>query len=148
MKNLSLIILLIAATFASCSSDDDAAPQQAPTNTSLIIGKWNVTSIVIDEDTLGTDDCELNSTLEIKADGTYLEQTYGGFAGNCSPDSPDNGTWEVLNNTFIQKGDTNFSTTILELNDTTLKYEFEDEDILLDGTVIPFKEVWTFTRSK
>ncbi len=149
MKKLSLFILIIATVFASCGSDDDATqPETGEVNDeTLIVGKWEVTSIVIDGEALEADDCELNSTLEIKADKTYEEQTYGGFSGGpCSPDPLISGTWELSGKTFTQKGDTSFSSTILELSATTLKYEFEDEDTLSDGTVVTFKEEWTFTK--
>jgi hypothetical protein len=149
MKKLNLLILVFATIFIACNKDDDTSNEETSSNKKLIVGKWDVTSIIIDGETLDAGDCELSSTIDIKQDGTYERQTYGGFTGgNCSPDPLVSGTWELSGNIFIQKGDIDFSNTILEITETTLKYEFEDEDILDDGTVDSFKEVWTFTRMK
>ncbi|WP_074409497.1 MULTISPECIES: lipocalin family protein [Aquimarina] len=155
MKKLNLLILVFATIFIACNKDDDASNEETSSNKELIVGKWDVTSIIVDGITLDADDCELNSTIHIKEDGTYEEQIYGGFVGSCMPDDLDKGTWELSENiltlTLDELGNAirlTFNHTILELTETTLKYEFEDEDILDDGTVDPFKEVWTFTRMK
>jgi hypothetical protein len=147
MKKLNLFTLLITLLFISCSKDDDTSKEETPTNKDLIVGKWDVIAIT----DIPNDDCELLSTLEIKADGTYEEQTYGGFSGgiNCTPDDLEKGTWELSENILTQTLDEpgnatrlTFNYTILELTETTLKYEFEYEE----GQT--FKEVWTFTKSK
>lgn len=147
MKKLSLFTLLITLIFISCSKDDDASNEESSTNKDLIIGKWNVTAIT----DIPNDDCELLSTLEIKADGTYEEQTYGGFAGgvNCTPDDLDKGTWKLSGNiltlTLDKLGNAISLTTdntILELTETTLKYEFEYTE---EGQT--FKEAWTYTKN-
>ncbi|WP_438426480.1 lipocalin family protein [Aquimarina macrocephali] len=148
MKKLNLFILFITISFISCSKDDDASKEETPMNKDLIIGKWDVIAIT----DIPNDDCELLSTLEIKADGTYEEQTYGGFSGgaNCTPDDLDKGTWKLSENiltlTLDELGNANSLTsnnTILELTETTLKYEFEYNE---EGQT--HKEAWTFTKMK
>lgn len=155
MKKLNLLILVFATIFIACNKDDDASNEETSLNKDLIVGKWDVTSIIIDGIATDQDDCELLSTLHIKEDGTYEEQIYGGFVGNCIPDDLEKGTWELSENILTLMLDElgnatrlTFKYTILELTETTLKYEFEDEDILDNGTVDSFKEVWTFDKMK
>ncbi len=149
MKPLCIFILCFVTALTSCSSDDDNNSEEGGgemSNSDLIVGKWNVVAINL----LPNTDCELLSTLEIKEDKTYLEQTYGGFVGACEPDAADAGTWELSDNiltlTLDELGNATSLTTeytILELTETSLKYEFEDSDD--NGST--FKEVWTFVKN-
>ncbi|MFL1894200.1 lipocalin family protein [Aquimarina sp. 2-A2] len=139
MKRIILSLLVIAAGFSSCSKDDDKEGNTEKSTTDLIIGTWQVVAI----NDLSDDDCEILSTLEIKADGTYLEQSYGGFTGSCSPDELDKGTWEVSGKMFTQKQDGRvFENTITKLTENSLILKFEHSNE--DGTTLT--EVWTYEK--
>ncbi|MBL0683813.1 lipocalin-like domain-containing protein [Aquimarina mytili] len=101
MKKLGLIILLISATFTSCSSDDDAAaPPAVPTNETLIAGTWELTA----RKELGVDrtldNCELTSTIQFNADKTYTEKTFVNISNECASDGEFVGTWAISGETI------------------------------------------------
>ncbi|WP_108867559.1 lipocalin family protein [Aquimarina aquimarini] len=105
----------------------------------LITGKWNVVHI----NDLPYNDCELLSTLDIKSNGIYEDQTYGGTVGSCSPDALDSGSWSLNGKTFNQVlNGTTFTNTILELSETTLRLKFEHDNG--DGTSLT--EIWMYTK--
>ena len=150
MKKLNLFfsLLIIALVASSCSSDD--SDNQNQINNDLIIGKWNVTDIVISGSPLDQGDCELESYLEIFEDGTFLGQTYGGLTGSpCEPDALDTGTWTfdgtIYTETYDEPNDfivDSVSHEILELTETTMTYRFTI-DYPSQGEIT---EIWSFER--
>jgi hypothetical protein len=75
MKKLFLFagIVLLAAGFSSCSSDDDnEMPEER------ILGTWNVDRLLIDENFVELNECERRSTIQFFAGGTFRETIYEG----------------------------------------------------------------------
>ncbi len=131
MKNLSLIILLIAATFASCSSDDDnVVPQnENPQSTSKLIGKWGQISFTQQGEALTITDCEKKSTIEFNAQ-SYTDIGYAPVNTDCQIDYQDNGTWteegNTLTLTYIDEGETITEVTNFTIVDDVLTIKYDD----------------------
>ena len=94
MKKVFLMASLIAATFTSCSSDDDVSSE----NNSPIVGKWQLVSSIangIDE----TDDCDRKDNVEFRGDNSFTDIYF-----NTTQSTIDmNGQTEVCSET-IEKG--------------------------------------------
>lgn len=145
MKKLNLLLKLIGISLllSSCSTDDSNGQDQA--NNELIIGKWNVTAI----NDIPDGDCELESYLEIFDDGTFLDQTFGGFSGQCSADTPITGTWTLSNNIYVQTFDEPNTLIVdlvrhevLELTETTMTLRFT----INYPSIGELTETWSYER--
>lgn len=148
MKSLRLFsMMLIASLFFAACSKDKTEPSNANPNPStpaktpkeLIIGKWQITSMVYTKfGGEAIEDCDKDNTMEIKTDGIY---TIDQGAVKCSPSASqsENGKWTMDNYPALYLKLDNPSaegtmSKILQLDNTTLKvlqYEGEDVEITL-----------------
>ncbi|GAA4273796.1 lipocalin family protein [Aquimarina gracilis] len=133
MKKLSVFILLIAATFTSCSSDDDA-PGISEAN---LIGTWQWTAAAENGTPETLDECDLQDTYEFRTDGTLVSIFYNSTVTNgqtiCNGPNTDEFKWSLSGETltFTFDGGTVTETetaTITTLNGDTLMIEYRDEE--------------------
>lgn len=136
---LSLTIICFIGT--SCSSDDDG---NIPTTAQdPLIGNWQFVKRVENgvEDT--TDDCELNSTINFKEDGTTTDTSFYLNSNSECVSEILNATWKKLeNNTYeITPEDLENDTPInaeITFSDNTftaeIKQEEEGEEFIIQST--------------
>lgn len=131
MKKINLLLtIILGITIFSCSSDDNDANE----NNSNLIGTWYGISSTLNGNNSGIPD---NSTLKFTSDNR-VEFIYGGF-GNNGEDISEFGNWTENGNTLTITWDNsdpnleNYVLEILELNESTLKWQTE---ITGEGTLI------------
>lgn len=151
MRKLSVFILVLAATFTSCSSDDDA-PAISEGN---LIGKWQWTASEENGEAVTLDECDKMDTIEFQKDGVINSNTFftnTTVNGNqtivtCEEDFSGSGKWslsgDVLTSTF---GNQSGTVKIIELTSTTIKLEDVDEFTNDEGNIV--KEVYIDTYTK
>jgi len=133
MKKLNLIILLIAATFISCSSDDDTSNKE----TSNLVGTWEFTYRKQSSNTIADnlDNCEKTSTIEFKPDNTYTEKTFVEISGNCVSDGKYDGSWSTSSNQltlkFVENGNTTTNIPKFGIANNELTLIYNDEGVLI-----------------
>lgn len=98
MKTINKTILIMAAIFTatlfSCSSDDDGG---TTTVVDPIVGKWNLTSRIVNDEAQQLDDCDLKDFLIFKNDNSFEEvlNEDSGTGDNCTAYN-DAGTWKKI----------------------------------------------------
>lgn len=128
---------LIAASLLSCSKDDNTeTPVDEPTNKELIQGTWeevNVThdGVVSNTQVICNGERELYTFIN---DDSFTERY---FDDGCNEDF-DNGTFTIDETSFtLTYQDTSIDTyNIVELNETTLKFNFNDGGVIVEETYI------------
>ncbi len=144
MKKLSLFVLFIAATFTSCSSDDDSTSGISEAN---LIGTWQWSAAEEDGVAETLDQCDLQDTYEFTTAGKVISNfssssTDGSGVVTCvNPGSEEFG-WSLSGDQLTFAFGTETETaTILTLNSTTLKVEFRDEET--PGEITVYTETYT-----
>ncbi|WP_103069797.1 lipocalin-like domain-containing protein [Aquimarina sediminis] len=153
MKKPILFILLIAAIFTSCSSDDDSSISE---NTkSNLIGKWQWTASTINGEDISLDKCDIMNTLDFKANDVITSTTFstitvvnnGQTTTTCEQESLESGEWSLSENNIITKfGNESSSVKILELTSTSVKFEETEEYKDQAGNTV--KDTYTDTYKK
>ena len=149
MKTLEFLVALTVLLSFSCSNDDDSG---TPSNSELIIGKWQLTSSTVDGMPVALSDCLLQTTIEFKANG---ELSLAGFAevsvvgqdtSECNASAAITLNYTIDGNIItVGSGAEADKTTIVTLNATTLTVSYTDEDND-GGEVITVVNTDTFTR--
>lgn len=95
MRLFSLFfITILAATFSSCSKDDDNAPAPAPVPTVkdyLTSGKWYTQSATY----MALTPCDRKTYFKFDAAGGVMAQTYSTVEGDCNNNPIQSGTYEL-----------------------------------------------------
>ncbi|WP_378185796.1 lipocalin family protein [Aquimarina sp. W85] len=150
MKKISVFILLIAATFASCSKDDDGGSEISEAN---LVGKWQWTASTENGKTYELDECDKLDSLEFKSNGEVVDTYFDTVSSENSTCEPASSTskWSLsgdqLTVTSEFSGVSSTSTgTIKQLTDSTLVLEFIDEDEDENGDETTFVFVDTYKR--
>ena len=90
INNYKLYLLVTLVTlFISCSSDDDAPePTPEPTTAELLANKWYFVKVVDNTTTPPTetilDDCQQNSYLDFKEDGSIVQEQFFLDGSSCA----------------------------------------------------------------
>ncbi len=130
MKKFLIVagLVLLAAGFLSCSSDDDnEVPEE------MVLGIWNINRLLIDENFVELSECELRSTIEFFAGGTFRETIYEGENPASCTNFTMEGTWSKLPNTTAgyemnyPQEDMTINASIIA-TELTMQYTLEDED--------------------
>ena len=147
MKNLHSIMMLLALMvtaygFTACSDDDDKGSVDAS-----IVGRWELIADDVDpeeavEQGVVVPRVELGTIIEFKSNGRYSE------------DGDESGSWKTDGNRLYVTSDdlpVPVEHTILQLNDTTLKFEMKVTVYLYDERTEGLKETkvtiqWTCKR--
>ncbi|HLV13620.1 MAG TPA: lipocalin family protein [Xanthomarina sp.] len=120
MKKLILLFSVLALTFTSCSSDDDAAASQ-----DQFIGNWKYYKFYEDDVEVQLGPCDYETRITISANGTFTTKVYdGNSADACELVETTSGTWENLGNGM-------YSTTS-EGDTFVQEIKFEDNRMYLD----------------
>lgn len=125
MKKPILFILLIAAIFTSCSSDDDSFNILNITKAN-IVGKWQWTASTENGKAVTLNKCDLMDTVEYKNDDTasYISHSLNG--DTCS-EFLFTSSWSLSNSTIsYETGDE--PETVVELTSEILKVQFIETD--------------------
>ena len=117
--------------FLSCSSDDDSG--DSGNTPDPIIGKWQLEQTFTGDVSDDISDCEKETAIEYKADGTYLGmdkfESSGSGTTTCIEDNY-TGTWENKgNNKYddLTTGETEAVQFTITFPDGKLTRVFEDE---------------------
>jgi len=137
----SAILLATSLFTMSCSEDNnEPEPTEEVTNLDLIKGTWEESNVTHDGVTSTTqiicnEERELFTFLN---DNTFSERY---FDDSCDEDF-DNGTFIVDETSFtLNYADSSVDTyTIVELNETTLKFNFNDGGVIVEDTYIKVSE--------
>ncbi|MCM4159485.1 hypothetical protein FHG64_10975 [Antarcticibacterium flavum] len=128
MKKLFLFagIVLLAAGFASCSSDDDnEMPEER------ILGIWNIDRLLIDENFVELNECERRSTIQFFAGGDFTETIYDGENPASCRNFTIDGNWRRLANGGYEleypEEEFTVNATIAS-SELTMQYTLDDED--------------------
>ncbi len=128
-KVILLTSVCLASLITSCGSDDDAGSNSQD----LIIGKWQLEQIFTNDVSDDISDCEKESIIEYKADGTYVGtdkfESGGTGAPTCVEDNY-TGTWENKgNNKYddLSAGENEAVEFTITFPDGKLTRVFEDE---------------------
>ena len=148
-----LPILFVFFLSVSCNSDDDT-PETKQITADLILGKWQLQSIVKDGNTQELSECNLLDTNEYFDDCSYSDTSYrfeNNTQGNDCIVSEDSftGNWTNLENgmyTFADGEGNSFQNGVDFPNDTTLKITVVDEYTSNNGDLVT--ETFVFTYSK
>ncbi|MEW7289029.1 lipocalin family protein [Aquimarina sp. 2304DJ70-9] len=137
MKKFGFIILFIAATFTSCSGDDDnVVPQnENPQSTSKLIGKWGQISFTQQGEAMTITDCEKKSTIEFTSE-SYTDIGYAPVNTDCQIDYQDMGTWKeegtTLTLTYIEEGETIIEATTFTIADDVFTIRYDDQGFITE----------------
>ena len=149
MKALKFLVALTVLLSFSCSSDDDSG---APSNNELILGKWQWTASTSDGTPVELDECELQDTLEFKADGEVTSVSHNGVISiedgtlECVASATVDAEYTIDGNVItVEIGTSSNEGTIVTLNATTLtvSYTYEDND---GGEVTTVVDTDTYTK--
>ncbi len=137
MKKLSLFVLLIAAMFTSCGSDDDS-PVGAEITEANLIGNWKLTSETENGTEITLDACDLLYTIQLFVNdqgenrAKFIEgvETTGGA---CEPSTSVDYVWSLtsgnmLNTETVEGSVDQDSEKIIELTTSTLKLEYTENE--------------------
>jgi hypothetical protein len=136
-------ILIATCLFTmSCSEEDEnePVPVQEITNLDLIKGTWEESNVTHDGVT-STTQIICNGERELftfLGDNTFSER----YFGDSCDEGFDNGTFVVNETSFTLSYDDNSVDiyTIVELNETTLKFNFNDGGVIVEDTYIKVSE--------
>jgi len=137
----SAILLATSLLTMSCSEDDnEPEPAEEVTNLDLIKGTWEESNVTHDGVTSTTqiicnEERELFTFLN---DSTFSERYFDDYCDEYF----DNGTFIVDETSFtLNYDDSSVDTyTIVELNETTLKFNFNDGGVIVEDTYIKVSE--------
>ena len=144
-KNFFFIAIISIFTF-SCDSNDDDSNSNPENNPESIIGEWSYTSQTLNGDNIAfQDECQQNNEHQTySSNGDYEQTEFENLSGTgCEQVTSSTGTYTLENNilNFTQNGEP-YTAQILELNDSTLKYELSiDYDD--DGSIDEFTQTLT-----
>ncbi|MFL1894198.1 lipocalin family protein [Aquimarina sp. 2-A2] len=155
MKKISVFILLIAATFASCSKDDDGGSEISEAN---LIGKWQWTASTENGEVYQLDECDLKDFFQLKSGGELSGISYGKLTTTTNGQTtftceeyPYSSKWSLSGDTLsVTYTDGNVSetetSTIKELTDSKLVIEYSYEDSDGNGNVKTYVDVETYKK--
>lgn len=138
MKKIFSLLLGIII-LASCSSDDDVTPVEDP-----ILGKWFISEV----NNTGSfnfqlSDCNKESFVDFKTDGTSVSEFYAESNGECTLDSRDTGIWSNLGNNFyrivVPYQDIGAQRGLVEFRSAT-EFAFYPDFLAAQGTNIVFRK--------
>ncbi len=131
MKNLKIFILFTLAIVTSCSKDDDSSDASNSSEAKLV-GSWVWSKSETDGEEYTLDECDQIGTIVFAENGTGLETYYYNNGTECINDGTDAFAWslsgDTLSVTYAEDGDEfTYTSTVLELNDTTFVVQYIDE---------------------
>jgi hypothetical protein len=130
MKNLKIILVfLVFAGVASCSSDDDS---NGPAEADRIVGEWEIQSLSMDGEDLELSDCELQTRIRFSANGDItVTDYYEDFDSEECVSEIYNQKWEYRGNNVYRITSEEGSNDLLIVfsnNNNTFSFSREDED--------------------
>ena len=135
MKKLILLFLATTLVFTSCNKDDDS-PSQDP-----FIGTWTSYKSFLNGEELELDDCDLQDSLVVNADGTILQSYYYENEGTCELDGEDSATWENLGNSVYR-----ITYSVDEVYEDKITFEgntfYVETSQTFNGETYTYKEVY------
>ncbi len=147
MKKLSVFILLIAATYISCNSDDDSPGAITEDN---LIGKWQLTAANENETPQTLDECDIQDVYEFKTGGDFVNTFFNSIVTiangqttiTCEDPITEEFSWSLSGDqlTFSYDDTSTETLTIILLNNTTLTTKYTEEE---SGTVYVYTETYT-----
>lgn len=136
MKTRTIIgFCLIIISLASCSTDDSkstAPEEETPIN--MLIGEWQESNVTFDG-VISTTQVICNGERELYTfsnDSDFSERTFGDICDIRI----DEGTYELVDDTLtLQFADGDIDIyTVVELSETTLRFNFNDGGIIVEET--------------
>jgi len=120
---LFLSILFVAVSFNSCNNDDDD-------NLDMIIGKWHLSQLFINNVDLQLDECDKKMTIEVFENGTYIEKDFGynETLTECLQIDIVNGTWENTGSSMYKMSGLNTSAIKVKFEGTKMIAEYSETD--------------------
>ncbi|AXT61345.1 hypothetical protein D1816_13640 [Aquimarina sp. AD10] len=137
MKKLSLFILLIAATFTSCSDDDESPATGIEITEANLIGNWKITAETENGNAVTLDNCDLFLTTQLFVNdqgenrATFIEGVE--MEGICTPTTSDGYTWSLVSGNILKTETIDNIIApdlekIIELTASTLKLEYTETE--------------------
>lgn len=136
MKKIILSLFVLAASFSSCSKDDDGGADNnsgSEISEANLIGKWQLTGITRDGKAVELDECDLKSSYEFKSDKTSIFVETGfineGADEEICKEWAYPAKWSLSSSTLtIIYDDENDVSEIIELSNTTLIFDDSDSE--------------------
>lgn len=148
MKKIALLFAAVVCAATVSCSDDDAAEVAPGSNMDLLVGKWSIESIAIDNNTQGEplSDCSTGTYKEFNADGKFYEYF------DCGGAEPEEDVWnysitgsKITFNLIREEGEEaeTFANQIMVLNgqDLKMKYTYKDEDEVTHNVVTSYNRI-------